>query len=133
MTANQVFLLILIISVVALLALYAATIKSGLKWAGVANISMFKTLGLFFVFLFMAVVAIIFLANVFAFAFGKPNHSAISASLTYLVAAGAELVAIAFVVSRIYKVRFLRAARAVLPYEIVLCSMGFLNWFVIRP
>src|SRR5688500_5014477 len=57
MSANTIYLVVLVGLFIGSLSLQAACLRWGLRWAKVADVSLLKALGLLFVFFFAAVIA----------------------------------------------------------------------------
>jgi signal peptidase I len=128
MSANTLFILILAIFVIGTLVLNAASIKWGLKWTGVANVSMAKALGLWLVFLLASLAASLLVGAVFFAISFIPSD-------LWLDVAGFALhfVVTCVVIAFVYKVRFLRAFIATIPYAVAPWLMALVAVYGIRP
>ncbi len=87
-----------------------------------------KAVGIFLVFIFVALFTGVCLGVVLAVT--KIN---LPIPTLYFVSPGLEFVPICLVVARVYKLGFIKAAKAVLPYEAVLFSMLLFDLVVVRP
>ena len=128
MSANNIYLLFLGALVVATFALYGASIKWGLKWAGIRDISMAKATGLYFVFLISAVLAIGLLVAPLLLLSAEPPHRVLD-----IVGYVGHFFVASFVVALIYKVRLRQAAKSIVPYMLVAVLVPVLLVFGIRP
>ncbi len=128
MSANLLFLIILAISIVFTLALNSASIKWGLKWTKIADISLLKAFGLYFLFILIGcLVAVSAIVILFAVS-GNPSDRTLD-----LIGYGIALVSPAITITLIYKARPLKAALAGLPYLILSIAMPLIAIFVVRP
>ncbi|HJQ79981.1 MAG TPA: hypothetical protein VJ828_08505, partial [Lacipirellulaceae bacterium] len=132
MTVNTLFILIFALWIIGTLALCAASIKWGLKWTGVANISMAKALGLWLVFLVVglaaALLAALLVGAVFLAISFVPSDLWLDV-FGFALGFAVPCVVIAFV----YKVRFLRAFIATIPFAIAPWLMALFAVYGIRP
>jgi signal peptidase I len=123
-TANQVFLLILVISVASQLVLSVLLIRWGMKWARVAELSYAKAVGLFLVLMFAGS----FVGAAADFALAKTT---IRPPATTVLEGIVQLTFACFFVAWIYKTPLLRAVRGLLPY-CLLMPVSFLIAFAVR-
>jgi len=128
MTANTWFILIFALSIIGTLALTAASIKWGLKWTGVANVSMAKAIGLWLVFLVASFAAGLLVGAVFLAFSVMPSDLWLNV-FAFALPVAVPCVVIAFV----YKVRFLRALIATIPYAVAPWLMALVAVYAIRP
>jgi signal peptidase I len=115
MSANQLFLAILVALLIGKLALSAACVKLGLKWAGIANVSMIKALGLYF---FVTIICLLFAGvTVFvirlALRIDEPSQL-----IGFLLCTALILVFASATVAWMYRVRIVLAAKAMIPYTL---------------
>jgi len=128
MTANSIYILILIALFIGSLLLQTASIRWGLKWANVAHISLLKALGLLVVFLFaFALATVLILAILYV--------TSINASDRALDIFGyvSQLLVPCLVVMRLYNVQFFRALKSIVPHVLVSVSVSLFLIFVLRP
>src|SRR6476661_2355828 len=111
MTANQVFLVVAGFVAIISLLLPVFSLKLGLKWAKVANVSFLKAFGLFLLALFFNV--IVSVCVVFVYMLLPLPHSEL---LMNVIGSVLNFFVICTVISLIYRVRFLRSILAVIPF-----------------
>jgi signal peptidase I len=128
MSANSVFLLVLVVFIVTLIALLIASVKWGLKWAKVAEIGYAKAFGIYL--LIWLTIAVVAIASGIIIA-----ASGIRISKILVDAAGfvLQFFAACFVIAMMYRVRLWRAALAILPYFAVTIGMVAFSLGVLRP
>jgi signal peptidase I len=128
MSANTLFVLIFIGSVIGTLVLNAVCIKWGLKWTRIAEVSLAKAIGLWFVFLFAGLLIGVLLGTIFHVTSINPSDrwwDVLGFALQFVVPC--------VVVALIYKARFLRSLLAIVPSALVPISMAVLAVYGIRP
>jgi signal peptidase I len=128
MSANDTHLVVFAVSVLVSIALHVASIKWGLNWADVADISYVKAVGFFMLFIIVASITAVCLGVALAV-----TKTELAESTLYFVNSGVAFVPIVLVVRWIYTLRLAKAAKAVLPYEVVLFSMLLYAELIIRP
>ena len=128
MTANQIFMVLLVVMAIGMFALIAASIKLGLKWANVSNISIWKAFGLWLLFMLFQVPIAITVAIVIAIA-----QKEISSFAELVLSTVQLFIASAIVVKLVYRVAIAKAARAVLPLAMLSIGMPLFAIGVIRP
>ncbi len=123
MTANQVFLVFLGFVAIVSLLLPVFSLKLGLKWAKVTNVSLLKAFGLCLLVVLLGYV--VCFCALFVYMFLPVRHSELAMNLIggvlYFIVICAEI-------SLIYKVRFLRATLAVIPF--LLSSLHLLGSYL---
>src|SRR5438876_437324 len=107
MSANQVFLLVLALSAIGAFVLTPASIKWGLRWTGIANISLLKAFGIHVLNLLVNGLITLVAIGISVFIASKPTKLAIDV-LELVV----QLVAPCIIIAVIFKARLLRAAAA---------------------
>src|SRR4051812_29320888 len=111
MTANQVFLIFLGFVVIVSLLLPVFSLKLGLQWAKVANVSLLKAFGLCLLALLLN--CVVCFCAMFVYMLLPVRHSELAMNVIggvlYFFVICAEI-------SLIYRVRFLRATLAVIPF-----------------
>ena len=128
MSANSLFLVILTASVIGALLLNVASIKWGLKWAGIRDISMAKAVALLLVLWLACLLAGAVLGLITLLATIEPSDRFLD-----LVGYLGQFVILWVVVAQVYKARLWQAAKAVVPYAVVSVSMMLMAFFVFRP
>lgn len=111
MTANHVFLIFLGFVAIVSLLLQVFSLKLGLKWAKVANVSLLKAFGLCLLVVLLGYVVCI--CAMFVYMLLPVRHSELAMNVIWSVL---YFIAICAEISLIYKVRFLRATLAVIPF-----------------
>jgi signal peptidase I len=128
MSANTLFILSLIGLLIGSLILYAASIKFGLKWMRIAEVSLLKALGLFIVFYLAAMFACVLLfVLLYVTSIDAPELVwSISAYFVQFFVSG-------LVVSRLYKAPFFRALKSIVPHALVSAAVVLFLIFGLRP
>jgi signal peptidase I len=121
MSANSVCLLVLILSILAGLWLVAASVKLGLRWANVAEISLWKGFGIYVLFSLVGVLIISAETTVLFMIKYRPAQLLIGilALVTTFATPGV-------IVAMIYKVRLWRGLIATIPYFLISLVTAFL-------
>jgi len=127
MSANQVFLLILLVSTIASFWLHLASIKWGFRWAEVGRISWLKAFGLMILFS----ITVTLVATIVDAVFGTTLDISTS-RLAGFTLIGLQYIVACILVMIIYKLRFGRAAKAVAPYVATSLILAVIATFVIR-
>jgi signal peptidase I len=128
MSANSLFILILAGIFIGSLILYAASIKFGLKWTQIANVSALKALGLLIFFYFAGAFVAALLFELLYVTSANPSEPVWNLS-AYLV----QFLVSALVVSWLYKVRLTKALKSLVPYAFVSVVMFVVVIFGMRP
>src|SRR4051812_32978489 len=110
MTANQAYLIFLTFVVIVSLLLPVFSLKLGLKWAKVANVSLLKAFGLCLLVVFVSYVVCICAMLVYMLL--PVRHSEL---LVNLIGSVLYFLVICVEIPLIYKVGFLRATLGVIP------------------
>jgi signal peptidase I len=111
MSANLVFLIAVAFVLIVMPALMTVAVKSGLKWAKIADVSFLKAFGLYL--LLVLVNGMVSLCAMFAHSFAPDKLNDL---VMNCVECAIELMVPCLVVAFIYKVRLLRAALGVFPF-----------------
>jgi signal peptidase I len=128
MSANSVFLLVLLAFLITAIVALIVSVKWGLKWAGVADISYAKAFGTYLLFLLASVfVGISIGAIVFA------GGIAVSELALNVLGFIGQLVMPAVVIAMVYHVRLWKAFLASLPYCVVSIGLLAFSFGVMRP
>jgi signal peptidase I len=118
MSANSLFILVFVGIFIGSLILYAASIEFGLKWTQIADVSMLKALGLSIVFFVTGIFAsALLIASLYVTSIdpSEPVWTISAYVLQFFVSA--------LVVSWLYKVRWLKALKSIVPYALVTVLM----------
>jgi len=113
MSANAVFLVVLVSSFFGMLAFIAGVLKFGLQWRGVARIGWWKALGLHFFLTFFSIVICI-VVGIAVYVLNIARHDLPLQIVSVATVLAAQVATIALM----YKVRVLRAGLALVPYFI---------------
>jgi len=111
MGANQVFLIVFAISFLGTLVLVPTTLKWGLKWAGITNISLVRAFGLYLLIL-LAMCLVLAAAGIVFYLAGLK----ISTPRLNIIAYMAQFMVPCFVIAAMYKTRLGAAAKATIPF-----------------
>jgi signal peptidase I len=135
MSANTIFILVLVGFFFVSLVLQAASLRWGLRWAQVAEVSLLKALGLFFVFFFAgliaaALAAILFVAILYVTSIDVPD---VSDQACDILGYAIHILAACIVIMWLYKVRFFRALKSIMPHVLVSAAVVLLLIFGLRP
>ena len=135
MTANTIFILILIASFFGSLMLQAACLRWGLRWAQVAEVSLMKALGLWFVFFLAgliaaALAATMFVTILYVTSIDVPN---VSDQAWHILGYAIQIMVNCFVVMWLYKVRFFRALKSITPHVALSVAVVLFLIFGLRP
>jgi signal peptidase I len=132
MSANTIFILILIGFFFGTLLLQAACLRWGLRWAQVAEVSLLKALGLLFVFFLVGVISaalaaalIVTIVYITSIDVSDRAWDILGYTLQILVAC--------LVVMWLYKVRFFRALKSIMPHVLVSAAVVLCLIFGLRP
>jgi signal peptidase I len=127
MTANSIFILILIGLFIGTLLLQAASIRWGLRWARITKISLFKALGLLIVCIFASMLAMRLI-------FAALYVSSIDASeRTWdILGYALQILVPCLVVMWLYRVRFFPALKSTVPYVVSTVAAVLLVVFGLR-
>jgi signal peptidase I len=128
MNANTFFIVLLVGLFIGSLALHAASIRFGLKWMRIAEVSLLKALGLFLVFYFAGMLAaalLVALLYATSIDLSDPIWN-ISAYLLQFFVSGV-------VVSRIYKVKWATALKSLVPHALLSAVIFVVIIFGFRP
>lgn len=128
MSANQVFLVVLAISIIVSLYLHVASIKWGLHWTNTANISILKAFGLLVVIVLVQWLTMVVVSLVLVGINVKVGGIAEG-----IIGIALQFAAASFSLAIIYKVSARRAAIAALPLFFVSIGLVLIAFFVIRP
>ena len=125
MTASWIYILVVAVFLAVSLYLYVATLKFGLKWAGVADISYVKAFGLWILFVLLAatVLAITFMS--FSIELLCPLAAILEITTRFVVSS--------LVVTWIYKSNLQKSAKAMLPNSLVGIALIAAIIFIFRP
>ena len=128
MTANQVFLVVLSVSIIVSLYLHVVSIKWGLHWTNTANISLLKAFGLLVVIalvqsLTMVVVSLVLVGT----------NAKVDGIAEGIIGIALQFAAACFSLALIYKVGARRAVIAALPLFFVSIGMVLIAFLVNRP
>jgi signal peptidase I len=129
MSANQLYLTILFMMFIGKLALTAACVKWGLKWAGIANVSLLRALGLFFLIVLISCVPVAITLTSIQWALPIDE----SGPMLDLLAVAMVLLSACLIVALTYKVRLTRAAKAIVPLVVAdvasLVPILLIRWY----
>jgi signal peptidase I len=128
MTANSIFLVFLAAFGLGAFALVLTSIKYGFKWSKVADIGLLKAFGLHILFTLTAIVVCIVVLFVAFVAGAKPSESILN-----IFGCVCEFLIPPLVVVAWYKVRFWRAALALVPFFVSSFLVLAFASFIVRP
>jgi len=126
MSATSLFLVVLVGIFLGNLALYAIMIRAGLHWAQVAEVSLLKGLGFYFLFLLATLIMVVGIEV--AFAVLTIDSSALD-PFAYVI----QFIVPTLVFARFYRVSLLRAAKASIPFCVASGVLMLFVFFILRP
>ena len=128
MGANFVFLTVLAASLIGAIALTTASVRLGLRWAKIADVSWPKAFGLYVLFVVVTLLLAIVTGAILFASRMRPPELALD-----VFGYAMPFFAVCVTIAMVYKVRLWRAAKATVPYVVVSLAMMLFAMSVIRP